>query len=68
MTTFVTWHKRDDKALRKRYKEVTGEDIQEYPEEIMGDEYRVGSSRITQEQADILGAEFEGLSFTKEKK
>lgn len=57
MTTFIIWNKTDDAAFRMRYLEVTGEAVQESPQE-SETQYMVGSSRITSEQLSALQSEF----------
>lgn len=57
MITFIIWNKLDDTAFRSRYFEITGEAVQDYPQEGMT-QYMIGSSRITQEQLETLQGEF----------
>lgn len=57
MTTFIAWGHDIDAAFRARYLEITGEAVQDFPEN-SGTHYLIGSSRVTQEHMDILHEEF----------
>ena len=57
MTIFITWNKSEDENFRQAYEALVNEVIQLKPLE-HDDFYCVGSSVVTQEQANTLEAQF----------
>lgn len=55
----------DFAAFKADYEALTGETIQDPPpENKLGTHYIIGSSRLTQEQADILVLDHPGITFS----
>ena len=61
---FIKWGAEIDDSFRARYFELVGESIQANPPEL-GGLFIVGSSRVTDEQADQLAGEFTGIFVTE---
>ncbi len=64
MTLFIVYPKADHTAFSKVYLATTGEAIQDNPEESINGLCMVGSSRLTQEQADKLTAAFPSVKIS----
>lgn len=58
--TFIIWPKAVDAEFRAAYESEVGEAIQ--PDPIENDtHYLIGSSRVTTDQLEALGAQFDGV-------
>lgn len=65
MTMWLSWGVEDDAVLRPRYLQLTGEAIQEHPNE-KGDRFLVGSSVLSLPVAQMLAVEFLSVQFHHE--
>lgn len=62
MTTYIIWDKENDDSFRPAYLALSGEKIQDRPQENAAQtHYMVGSSRVTPEQAATM-AGWEGVT------
>lgn len=62
MTMWLSWSVEDDDALRPRYFQLTGEEIQENPTE-KDNRFLVGSSVLSLPVAQMLAVEFLSVQF-----